>query len=58
MSGTPTPARAVGYVRTAPRNAEDLRRQAAAIREYCDRRGIVVAKIVTASGQSGTLDLR
>jgi len=30
-----------------------FRKQVAAIREYCDRRGIVVTKIVTANGQSG-----
>jgi len=30
-----------------------IKRQVAAIREYCDQRGIVVTRIVTANGQSG-----
>ena len=39
--------------RTAVRDEEHLQRQIAAINDYCEERGIVVAKIVTARGQSG-----
>ena len=35
------------------RDEEHLQRQIAAIRDYCEERGIVVAEIVTARGQSG-----
>ena len=50
---TTTPPRAIGYARTAVRDEEHLQRQIAAINDYCEERGIVVAKIVTARGQSG-----
>lgn len=48
------PSRAVAYARTAVENPADIARQAREIHEYCSRHAIVLVKLVTACGESGT----